>query len=90
MNQRGEVVNDRLRADTFAEYCEEVHWAFNDNSNDTGHEVKQEPIYTICSNINTNQITAEEVNQTIKQLKRNKAPGPDGTTAELHKWLYTQ
>ena len=23
----------------------------------------------------------------IKQFKRNKAPGPDGTTAEIYKWL---
>ena len=29
----------------------------------------------------------EELDMAIKQLKRNKAPGPDGTTAELYKRL---
>ena len=63
MNQRGEIgeiVNARFRADTFAEYYGEVHWALNDNENDPGLEVKQEPIYTTCNDINTDQITAEE------------------------------
>ena len=89
-NQRGKIVNDRLRADTFAEYYEEVHWAPNDTQNDPEHGVKHEPIYTTCNDINTDQITVEELDQAIKQLKRNKAPGPDGTTAELYKWLDTQ
>ena len=26
-NRRGEIANDRFRANRFAEYCEEVHWA---------------------------------------------------------------
>ena len=86
-NPRGEIVNERFRADTFAEYYEEIHWAPNDIENDPGHEVKQEPIYTTCNDINAAQITAEELDQAIKQVKRNKAPGPDGTTAELNKWL---
>ena len=76
------IVNDRPRADTFAEYYEEAHWAPNDNENDLGLEFKQGPMYTTC-NDNTDQITAEELDQAIKQLKRNKAPGPDGTTAEF-------
>ena len=32
-NQRGEIVNDRLRAETFAKYYEEVHWAKNNDNN---------------------------------------------------------
>lgn len=35
---------------------------------------------------NTDDITIEELDMAIKQPKRNKAPGPDGTTAELYKW----
>ena len=68
---------------------EEVHWALNVNDNDPGLEVKQEPIYTTCNDINIDQITAEELDQAIKQLTHNKAPGPDGTRAELYKWLDT-
>ena len=88
-NQRGKIVNDRLRADTFAEYYEEVHWARNNNENDPDLEVKQEPIHPTCNDINTDRITIEELDLAIKQLKRNKAPGPDGTTSELYKLLDT-
>ena len=71
-NQRGEIVNDRPRANTFAEYYEEIHWAPNDIQNGPGHKVKQEPIYTTYSDINTDQITAEELNQAIKQLQQSE------------------
>ena len=78
-NQRGEIVNDRLRADTFAEYHEEVHWAPNNTQNDPEFDVKQEPIYTTRNEINIGRITAEELDQAIKQLcKTKQTPGPDG------------
>ena len=51
-NQRGEMVYDRLRADTFAEYYEEVRWVQNNTRNNTEFDAKQEPIYTTCSDIN--------------------------------------
>ena len=86
-NQRGEIVNDRLRADTFAKYYEEVHWAPDNTQNDTDLETKQEPIHSTCNDIDTDEITIGVLDMAIKQLKRNKAPGPDGTTAELYKWL---
>ena len=34
---------------------------------------------------NNNRITLEELKEIIKRLKRNKAPGPDGITAEIYK-----
>ena len=45
-NQRGEIVNDRLRADTFAKYYEEVHRAPDNTQNDPDLETKQEPIHS--------------------------------------------
>ena len=71
----------------FAEYYEEVHWASDDNLNEPALEVKQKPIHPTCNDINTDEFIAEELDHVIKQLKRNKAPGPDGTTGELYKWL---
>ena len=35
----------------------------------------------------TADITENEVRRTIKNLKRNKAPGPDGIHTEMMKWL---
>ena len=37
--------------------------------------------------MNTGIITLDELNFAIARLKSNKAPGPDGLTAELYKWL---
>lgn len=87
MKQRGETVNDRLRADTFADCHEEVHWAQDGNHNDPALEGKQGPIHPTCNDINTDEITAEELGHAIKQFKRNEAPGPDGTTGVFYKWL---
>ena len=86
-NQSGEIVNDRLRANTFAKYYEETHWASDSTQNDPDLETKQEPRHSTCSDINTYGITIEELDMAIKQFKRNKAPGPDGTIAELYNWL---
>ena len=86
-NQRGEIVNDCLRADTFAKYYKEVHWAPDHTQNDPDLESKQEPIHSTCTYTDTGETTTEELDLAIKQLKRNKAPGPDGTAAELYKWL---
>ena len=32
-------------------------------------------------------IAGKELDNTIKQMKRNKAPGPDRVISELYKWL---
>ena len=86
-NQRGEILNDRLRADTFAKCYEEVHWAPDSSHNDPDLESIQEPIRPTFNYINTDEINIGGLDIAIKQLKRNKAPGPDGTTAELYKLL---
>ena len=40
--------------------------------------------------VETNEITAKELNEAIRKLKNNKAPGPDEIPAELFKWLDEQ
>ena len=39
--------------------------------------------------VNTDQLTLEEVNMAIKVMKNGKAPGSDGVTAEMLKAEYT-
>ena len=56
-NERGELVNERMRPDTFADYFEKVQWARNEQIErqrqdapdaeliyDTEAEVKQDPL----------------------------------------------
>ena len=40
-------------------------------------------------NIDEGDITIEDVEVIIKRLKKNKAPGPDKSTTELYKYLFT-
>ena len=37
--------------------------------------------------VETGEITVKELNEAIKKLKNNKAPGPDDAPSELFKWL---
>ena len=79
-NRRGEIVNDRIRAETFADYYENEHWAINNND----YQVKRDLLHETHEDINTQPIDLEELNIAIKLLKRKKAPGPDNTTGELY------
>ena len=40
--------------------------------------------------IKKGRIKLRELNQVIKMLKKDKAPGPDKTITELYKWLDTE
>ena len=87
-HQRGEIVNDRLRANIFAKCYREIH------GHQTIHKMTQisklnKSPYTQHAMIPTQMksLRIEELGMAMKQLKRNKAAGPDGTTAELYKWL---
>ena len=45
----------------------------------------EEPILPI-NTVETGEIEIKELDEAIKKLKNNKAPGPDEVLAELFKW----
>ena len=84
---QGRQVHDRLRATTFADYYEQRHWTIEHEDRE---DISEEPIWPTNEEVETNEITAKELDEAIRKLKNNKAPGPDEIPAELFKWLDEQ
>ena len=83
-NERGELVNYRVRPDTFADYFEKVQWARNGQIDQHRQEAPDsEPIYDTEAEVKQDPFTKEEFNGAISRLKNNKTPGPNGVTSEL-------
>lgn len=75
MNETGEIiVEETERIETWKKYIEKL---FNDNrTEDTNEECTTGP-----------DITTEEVEKVIKEVKDGKSPGPDGVHGEILKLL---
>ena len=86
-NERGELVNDRMRPDTFADYFEKVQWARNEIDQQRRETPDAEPIYDAGADVKQEPFTKEELNEAISRLKNNKTPGPNKVTSELIKLL---
>ena len=87
-NERGELVSDRMRPDTFADYFEKVQWARNNDIDQRRQEAPDvEPTYGTEAEVKQDSFTKEGLNEAISRLKNNKTPGPNGVTSELVKLL---
>ena len=87
-NERGELVNYRMRSDTFADYFEKVQWARNEQIDQQRQETPDtEPIYDTEAEVKQELFTKEELNEAISRLRNNKTPGPNRVTSELIKLL---
>ena len=87
-NERGELVNDRMRPDTCADYLEKVQWTRNDYIDQQRQEAPDlELIYDTETEVKQDSFTKEELNEAISRLKSNKTPGPNGVTSEVIKLL---
>ena len=86
-DMQGRQVHDRLRATTLADYYEQKHWATEPEER---KDISEEPIMPTSMEVETGEITTKELDEAIRKLKNNKAPGPDDIPAELFKWLDEQ
>ena len=87
-NLKSELVNDRVRPDTFADYVEKVQWARNSDVDQQRQEAPDlELIYDTETEVKQDSFTKEELNEAISRLKSNKTPGPNGVTSEVIKLL---
>ena len=92
INEHGNVVNDRMRPDTFADYFKQIQWAPNEDL-DLELEVDrqlfepEEPIHDTQAEVRQDSFTREELDVAIGKLKNNRGPGPNRVTPELIKLL---
>ena len=76
----GSIVSSEQRAETLADYLQNVQWSVRPVSATFSQEVINENIH-----VEMGEISENEVVQAGQQLKRNRAPGPDDIPAEFWK-----
>ena len=90
-NQQIDMNGNRIkfgkRADATAEYLADKQWG---NQNETAPKVNPPKVIQEQLHSKKGRIKLRELNQVIKRLKKDKAPGPDKTITELFKWLDTE
>ena len=91
-DDRGKLVNDRMRPNTFADFFERTQWAKNldleeELEQQIAQGINQAPIYETEAEVKQESFTREELDRAISRLKNNKTPGPNRVTSELIKLL---
>ena len=84
-NEDGRIVNDREKADTFAEFYENKQWK-REREAPAEQGINRTPLRG-ARDIKTEPVTMKELKGVIHKFKTNKAPGPNGTPIELFQWL---
>ena len=93
-NRKGTLVPLKQRAEAIADYLENSHWS-NPTADGAKRNISRTKIRagvtqehaTQSKQRQTADFTMDELNEVIKLGKKGKAPGPDGITMELLKWL---
>eukprot|EP00969_Alexandrium_andersonii_P062179 2739639-Alexandrium_andersonii.AAC.1 len=81
----GKHVPKEMQAEACAKYLETVVWAGPDNDvpeQDIWPEEEYPNLYESPPDLGYEPLSLEEVHQAVFNMKRRKAPGPDGITAE--------
>ena len=77
-------VKQSEKAETAAQHLEEIFWGLGDKGAEE-KEDKKERIIKAIYKYQTEEITLEELRETIKKFKRRKATGPDEIPMEAFK-----
>ena len=93
-NRKGTLVPLKKRAEAIADYLENSHWS-NPTENGEPRSIRRDKLregVTKEDLLKSKEkqradFTMEELNEVIQLGKKAKAPGPDGITMELIKWL---
>ena len=78
----GKLVNTLKQADNFGECLEQKHWGSQRQAYTGSHT----QIHA-NSPVEMGATSIAELKTIIKNMKNNKAPGPDGLPSETYKWL---
>ena len=93
-NRKGTLVPLKKRAEAIADYLENNHWS-NPTENGEQRSIRRDKLragvtqedHRKSTENQRADFTMDELNEVIKLGKKGKAPGPDGITMELIKWL---
>ena len=80
MNLKGDLVFSEERAETLSEYFEKLQWHVRPDT-----IIIQRPSIFDMLHIDVGSIKQEEIEQAIKELKKNKSAGPDEIIPEMWK-----
>ena len=86
-DEQGRRVRDRLRAKTFADYDERKPWAIDQEERE---DISEEPVLPVNMEVDIGEIARKELDEAIRKLKYNSAPGPDDTPSKPFIWLDEQ